>query len=220
MDSNTARPVLTAVLSGLFVLWRLASVIAAEGPATVTLDQALKTDPLDLARGYLVVNTQLSNAQVAGMGLTIRTSVDGKPQTIDKSNYQTFVSGYEERLRIYSQAISQRGFAQIGGTYAMAVGAACKQLAGLENGAAVIKQDGFQFQWETGIYQGKVALRGVVVESGIAVTSKIGSFDVRGKVSNGVIELRSMPSSGVNVRSLHLSGPQESSSCSITLTPN
>jgi hypothetical protein len=100
------------VLGAAFVLCCLASVKAAIGPATATLDQVLKTDSTDLARGYLLVDSELLAAKVAGIGLAVHTTVDGKPQTIDKSNYQTFVSGYEERLRIYAQAISQRGFSR------------------------------------------------------------------------------------------------------------
>jgi hypothetical protein len=54
------------ILGAAFFLCCLASVKAAIGPATVMLDQVLKTDSTDLARGYLVVDSELLAAKVAG----------------------------------------------------------------------------------------------------------------------------------------------------------
>jgi len=193
-------------------------VQAADTPATVTFDQALAADASDLARGYLVIGSQMQVAEVAGLGVPVHTTVDGRPQTITKSNYQAFESAYEAREHVYSQAMTQRGSSQIAGDYDMTASDGCKSL-GLKDGPATITQSGFRFQWVTGPYQGKIALHGVVVESAVAAVSSIGAdLDLRGKVADRVIELRSVPPSAVKVGTdLTPGGSQHASSCAVTL---
>ncbi len=168
-------------------------ISSQEGPLKVTLDQALKASPLELAQGYLVVSYNLTCAEVAEGGATIDTTIDGREQVIDKSNAAIYIAGFKERLQIYTTAIKQRGYRQIAGEYNTKVSSGCKNI-GFSKGTTIIGQDEFKVNISQGSFQ-EIKHRGIVVESSLVVEHAMNpEILLVGKIAQNNIELKHLPS--------------------------
>ncbi len=107
--------------------FEVSRALAQDAPAVPTLEQVLSIPPQYLAAGYLAVDATAAMVEAAaGAGFTINTTLDGKKQTITKSNLDAYLTAYRARLEIYRRAIKQRGFAEIQGRYALDAGASCR----------------------------------------------------------------------------------------------
>jgi predicted LPLAT superfamily acyltransferase len=99
----------------------------------------------------------------------------GTPQRVTKENVDAYIKSYSGLISIIDQAIRQRGFRQVGGTFVMNVGPSC---VGFNNGIVSIAQSDFKIKLVSGwpAVFGKLAqlnglanLEGIVIEDTIAV---------------------------------------------------
>lgn len=167
---------------------------APSGVRVITLDQAMRATPAQLAVGYLVVGLNLAAARTAERpGSSVVTRIDGTEQRIDASNAAAFVAGFDQRLRTYAEAVQRRGFVQVAGNYRGSGSEGCRRL-GLGDGATTIRQDGFELTLETPLPGTTLKHRGVVVESTAAFELATNS-DLRlvGEMVGGRLALASQP---------------------------
>ncbi len=79
-----------------------------------TLDQALAAPAIHLAQSYLSINFITQNLLSAvEKGLDIQLG----SEAINKSNIEEYRRTYQERLSIYREAIKQRGYETVSGSY-------------------------------------------------------------------------------------------------------
>ncbi|AFY46981.1 hypothetical protein Nos7524_1088 [Nostoc sp. PCC 7524] len=166
MIINFCKYYTVALLTTISVL---AFATPVEGIIRVSLDQALNSPSYSLAQAYLITSYNLLAAKTASRieGLTIYTFIDGQAETINKSNADVYISGFEERLQIYADAIRKRGFQKINGEYNTSITSECKTIGFVEGEKTVIDQDEFQFSLAHGDFQGKIRHQGVTVESSL-----------------------------------------------------
>ncbi len=69
------------------------------------------------------------------------TIKDGTPQRVTKENVDAYIKCYSDLFSIVSQAIRQRVFRQVGGTFVMNVGSNCE---GFTDGTVSIAQRDFR----------------------------------------------------------------------------
>jgi hypothetical protein len=164
----------------------------AAGPATPAdaaegLARAMAAPPAALAQGYLAVAYTLLSIKVAQAGGRVVTSLDGKPETITKDNADAYAKSYGDRLAIYGQAIRSRGFANVGGRYAMSASPACQGI-GLADRTVTIEQTGYELKLDTGW---GVKNDGVAVENAIVFQHALEpDVSLVGTAAGGAIELR------------------------------
>lgn len=171
--------------------------------ASALLLKALVYPPEALALSWLSVSYNLKFAEVARHGATFHTTIDGKSVTIDKSNAETYITLFEERLNIYSNAVKQRGFQQLATEYETEVSQGCSKL-GFSQGKTAIDQNEFRVQIAHGPFQGEIRHRGIMVESALAIEhAMIPEIQLVGQIQQGRIELKHEPSQ-----------------CTVTLTAN
>lgn len=170
---------------------------AEEGPTLVAVEQALQAPPQALAESYLAVSYLLGflrPARDGQFGATIETTIDGKPQTINEANALIYRAGYEDRLRIYSLAIEQRGFQKLGGAYDTKVTAGCQKL-GFSSGESVISQEGSEVKMANGEFRGELRHRGVVVGDALAIELAMNpEIILTGRSGGGQISIKHEPS--------------------------
>ncbi len=77
----------------------------------------------------------------AKAGVNVITMKDGTPQRVTKENVDAYTKCYSDLFAIISQAIPQRGFRQVGGTFVMNVGSNCE---GFSDGTVSIAQRDFR----------------------------------------------------------------------------
>lgn len=121
----------------------------------------------------------------------------GRPQRITKDNVDAYIDSYSGLLSILTQAIRQRGFRHVGGTFVMSAGPSC---AGFNNGTVLITQSDFKIKlvdgWPAAFDRlaragGSAHFQGVIIDDTIAV----GALGVTeemfglGKVEAGRIEI-------------------------------
>ena len=173
--------------------------LAQGGPARASLEQARRSPPELLARGYLTVGMFLRMVRLAREGEKFITP-EG---TIDAANAEKYRSVYGERLGTYRTAINQRGYGRIAGTYAVRATDACKaapsMLTGLVVGGMVkqiiITQDDFKVKLtQKARLKGQsrsIAHDGVIVESALVVADATATdISFLGKARQDGIELR------------------------------
>jgi hypothetical protein len=119
------------------------------------------------------------------------------PQRITKDNVDAYIRGYSGVLAIIEQAIRQRGFRQVGGTFLMNVGPNCE---GFSDGTVSIAQSDFRITLARGwpaVFDrlarlgGSEHFEGVVIEDTIAVGALGNMEEVigLGKVKAGRAEI-------------------------------
>ena len=169
-----------------------------EGPARVTLQQALNAPPRELAFGYLTIHSALSMVEIARQGATIHTQ-DG---TIDASNAETYGAVYAKRLTTYATAIDYRGYQQVAGLYSARATDACKAAGSLLVGLILegmareitITQDRFKVKLTQNFSvenrNADIVHNGVVVETVLVVSDATApDFTLLGNLRHGEIEL-------------------------------
>jgi hypothetical protein len=141
--------------------------------------------------------------------VNVITTTDGGLQRVTKENVGAYIKGYSGLLAIIEQAIRQRGFRQVGGTFVMKAGSNCE---GFNGGIVSIAQSDFRIKLVSGwpamfeklAQQGRLKqFEGIVIEDAIAVGLPGGWENVfgLGKVEDGRIEINF-------------------SNCKVTLTPH
>ncbi len=122
----------------------------------------------------------------------------GTPQKVTKDNVDAYIYSYLGLLSILDQAIRQRGFRKVGGTFVMNVGPSC---AGFNNGTVSIAQSDFKIKLVDGwpaVFDklaragGSAHFEGVVIDDTIAVGA-LGVMEEMiglGRVEAGRIEIR------------------------------
>lgn len=160
-----------------------------------TLQDALDASAADLALNYLSMKHT-----VRFVAIGERTPVTIGNVTINKNNVDEYKAKYEGRLRIYEQAIRQRGFKEIVGQYRGEATEACVRsnslFAGLieeqKQAAIEITQDEIDAQVVITVEQeGKeisMAHPAAVAESAVAVNEATNSdYYFRGEIRNSAI---------------------------------
>ena len=171
--------------------------LAAVPIDSALLRKALKANPEDLARGFLVETYSLGLARVAATGATVHTAVDGRAQTITRSNAAQFVTRYALRIKTYDAAIHQRGFVSVAGRYHTAVSPPCARL-GVSAGETAITQQAFHVV----LTNDSIPFSGVVVESTLLLEHPLDpELRLAGRVAEDGITLG-----------------QKESKCAVTLT--
>jgi hypothetical protein len=90
-----------------------------------TLNQALEAPPIDLAQGYLWVKFVTQDVlPAAGNGVNIQLG----GEAINTSNVEEYQRRHQERLSIYREAIKQRGYKTISGSYGGKTTEACARI--------------------------------------------------------------------------------------------
>lgn len=111
----------------------------------------------------------------AKAGVNVIQIMNGIPQRVTKENVDAYVKGYSDVFAINDQAIRQRGFRQVGGTFAMKVGSNCK---GFSDGTVSIAQSDFSIKLVSGwpatfeklAQTGRLKqFEGIVIEDTIAI---------------------------------------------------
>jgi hypothetical protein len=122
---------------------------------------------------------------------------DGTLQRVTEDNVDSYRKCYSDLFAIVSQAIPQRGFRQVGGTFVMNVGSNCE---GFTDGTVSIAQRDFRIALVTGwpaVFDrlarigGSAHFEGVVTEDTIAVGALGNMEEVMGlgKVEAGHVEI-------------------------------
>lgn len=128
-----------------------------------------------LAKSYFSEALSINTLPRAKAGANVITMKDGTPQRVTKENVDAYTKCYSDLFAIVSQAIRQRGFRQVGGTFVMNVGSNCE---GFSNGAVSIVQRDFRITLATGwpaVFDrlarlgGSAHFEGIVIEDTIAV---------------------------------------------------
>ena len=165
-----------------------------------TLNQALAAPASDLAQGYLSVKLITQHVfPAAEKGVTIQLG----NETINKSNVEQYQRRYQERLSIYREAIEQRGYSIIAGTYRGKTTEACARIhsawvglisEGRANGIEIV-QDDFDAQVIVSTeHEGKkLSIRNMaaIAESSIALQDAMNSdYFFLGRIKNKQIEIK------------------------------
>jgi len=119
-----------------------------------------------LAKSYFSEALSIKTLPRAKAGVNVITMKDGTPQRVTKENVDAYIKGYSGLLAIIDQAIRQRGFRQVGGTFVMKVGSNCK---GFNDGTVSIAQSDFRIKLVSGwpaLFEGS---EGIVIEDTIAI---------------------------------------------------
>lgn len=166
---------------------RAAEEAAARAPsiARPTLRQALAAPVAALAEGYLATRRVLSTLILAKGGGQVETIIDGTPQIINQNNAMAWNEALDDRLHVYSMAITQRGFAEIDGRYHVDRKDECGRL-GFSQSEIVIRQNEFRVELPTD----SLVAQGVVVKSVVAIESALNpEIVLEGNVSKREIHL-------------------------------
>jgi len=172
--------------------------------AETSLDQALAASAGDLAQGYLWVKFINEFAlPAAEKGITIQL---GSDETIDSKNINEYRLKYQERLSAYRQAIQQRGYQTIAGTYGGTMTQSCARTQSAwvdllregRNAGIEITQNSYDLKVVvSGKYRGKklvLSNPGAIVESGIAFQDEMNTeYFFRATVQDRRIEIRPSP---------------------------
>lgn len=187
------------------VLCTAISFAATGAEPQPTLKQALEAPAGNLAQGYLYVKFLTQYVlPLAEMGVNIQLG----GEAINKSNAKKYQQRYNERLSIYSNAIKQRGYSTMAGTYKGKATAACSHIRSMlvdmisvgKDFNIEIKQDGFDAEV---IVSGKIdgeefSLKNLaaIADSCIAIQDGMNSeYYFLGKIKNNKIEIK--PSASV-----------------------
>jgi hypothetical protein len=124
-------------------------------------------------------------------GVNVISMKNGVPQIVTKENVDAYTKGYSGWLAIMDQAIRQRGFRQVGGTFVMNVESNCK---GFNDGTVSIVQSDFRIKLASGWPALVQGFEGLVVEDTIAVgTGALGDTEKMiglGKLEAGRAEIK------------------------------
>jgi len=147
------------------------------------VSRALSARAEDLAAGVLLEAYSLQLARAAAIGVTVRTRLDGREQTINQSNAKHFIALYATRIKSYQAAIQRRGFPNVQGAYQSVAGQSCGMFT---NSRTTIQQRGF----EVVIVNDSVGFQGIVVDSTIAIQDPLNPDSILiGRVLPDRIEL-------------------------------
>jgi hypothetical protein len=160
-----------------------------------TIQDALDATAVDLALSYLSMKHT-----VRFVAIGARTPVTIGNVTINKNNVDEYKAKYEARLRIYEQAIRQRGFKKIEGQYQGVANKSCARSNSLfaavieeqKQAAIEITQDGIDAQIVITVErEGKdISLThpAAVAESAVAVNEATNSdYYFQGEIKNSAI---------------------------------
>lgn len=199
--------------------------VAAEEP---TLRMALEAPAWALAQSYLSVKSMMHFVSAAQAGATIQM----QGETINKSNAEEYRGRYEKRLTIYGEAIKQRGYETISGTYKGKTNESCGRIQSVfglihEGGHTGIEiaQNGLEAQLVIKVkYDGKeISLKNpaAIAESAISVLDAMNlDYFFRGEIKDRVIVIK--PNLSVLDTWPKWAGPPNRSdleNCTITLEP-
>lgn len=176
----------------------LASLLDAEHPLDIVVEYVRSAPAYGLARSYLAASYQLRFIEPA-LANPKYTFVTGEEQgriEINQGNARQFYSNFERRLKLYTQAIEQRGFAQVAGEYEMQTREECAKWLPTSK-PAVITQEGFKLELMTGTLRHRAA----IVESSIAVEHGFNpELSLMGRVQPGTIELELVSDKDISLR--------------------
>lgn len=198
-----------------------------------TVSQALAVPAIDLAQSYLqvkFVTEVLLPAAEKGVNITLLTPIGS--EALNK-NVEQYKRKYQGRFSTYREAIKQRGYRTISGTYRGKTTEACARIksawvGSIREGRASgieITQDGFDAQVIVSIeHEGKkLSLRNqvAIAESGIALLDEMNSdYYFVGRIKDKEIELK--PSVSVLRSWPQWARPpsrEDLENCTITLEP-
>jgi hypothetical protein len=191
------RKTLIALAAVAFAASAFNAKSAEQEPA---MKRALAAPAPELAQGYLAVKFIVQAVlPMAKMGAVVHLG----SETINKSNVDKYERKYERRLSTYREAIKQRGYQTISGTYQGKATEACARVHSMwaqlivekRTSSIEITQDGFDAQVvvSTEDEGRKIGLRNraAVAESGIALQDGMNSdYYFRGTIEQGRIELK------------------------------
>lgn len=169
---------------------------AAEEP---NLKDALDAPAGDLAQGYLWVKSILLFLSNVDVGVTLQLP----GETITKNNVQEYRGRYEKRLTLYREAITQRGYKTISGTYKGETTESCARIKSpwvsliqlQEQSGIEIVQNGIEAQIVIKIKQEGEELslknQAVIAESALSVVDEFNSdYFFRGDIKEQEIVIK------------------------------
>lgn len=169
------------------------SVLAAQ---PTLKERALKAPAYDLARGYSFAKLMLKFIPLAQGGVTIQTG-EGE---VTKENFGQYQQEYSKRLSTYAEAITQRGYAAVSGSYQATTTKSCGRIqsswVGLvderPSSRIEIKQEGFEAQLIVREGGGPaLENEAIVVETAILVNDAMNSdYNFRGEVKGKDIVIK------------------------------
>ena len=141
-----------AWFAAVFLLLGSSFFLSAGAAQSTLKEDALKADAYDLARSYFTAKQMIENIiPMVEKGFKIRTR-NGK---ITKRKARKYKKEYGKRLSIYAEAITERGYKTIAGSYQRRTSESCKRIrtalpvGSIDDKAASgieIQQDGYEAQ--------------------------------------------------------------------------
>ena len=196
-------PVLTLLSIVAFAEEDPAGAGESEPGGTVSIEAALGAPAADLIQGYMFTKMVVDGLiPMAEMGITVYAG----NEKITERNAESMRTKFQARLDIYSQAINQRGYAQIAGRYRGTSTDECDR-AGIfwlgsigsdEIQDISIFQDGIELTMTLSVLHENdlfdLDIGGYIVESSLILMDPLNSdYHVFGVVSQNQIELRPDP---------------------------
>ena len=185
----------------------LAFVVAilATGCSTEPTQKDVQEAPAaDLALAYLAAKVNLKIAESAVFyesGPTMILKIGG--ETVNKDNVEEFRAKYRNRLALYTEAIEQRGYANIAGTYTGKATESCARSNSLlaaviqqkSHTGIEIKQEGIGAQivikFKKNDQEKSIANPAAIAETAIVlVDAANSSYDFKGEIKDQVIVLK------------------------------
>lgn len=175
----------------------------SEPGGTVSIEAALGAPATDLIQGYMFAR-MVADALIpmAEMGITVYAG----NEKITKRNAENMRNRFQARLDIYSQAINQRGYAQVAGRYRGTSTAECDRSGVFWLGSIgsdeiqdiSILQEGIELTMTLSVLHENdlfdLDIGGYIVESHLILMDPLNSdYHVLGFVSQNQIELRPDP---------------------------